>query len=456
MKIIGKAECTASQMARYLLKVNPSAQAWALKYAQLYLEEGEAEGVRGDGAWIQACKETHYFLFDMGTAVTFDQNNFCGLGVTKKGMKGASFDTPRLGIRAHIQHLKGYGSAMPLVNPCIDPRYGLISPKGKAPTFEELTGKWSVPGYDTTKASSLADAMAKGIGYGFDIVRGVEAMKKTIEEVNDMGKLVAIDCGHGSNTAGKRTPDGYREHWINVNTAKYCETYLNANGVSTLRVGWNDENPMDDTDVALTTRQKQIKAADCTVAVSMHANAAGGSTWSDAAGVEVLIHNNTAYQADSRTLANAILAELVKGTAQKNRGVKTQALAMCNCKAMGVQAAALCEIGFMTNKLEAALMKTDNFCKEQGEDIARGILTYLGIATTIISVKPPTVGRTCPFLVLLKEDLNIRQTPNGTIVKKNGAKKGIKYTIVEASGNWGKLKSGAGWISINPKYVQFV
>lgn len=29
-------------------------------------------------------------------------------------------------------------------------------------------------------------------------------------------KMIAIDAGHGSNTAGKRTPDGYREHWINV------------------------------------------------------------------------------------------------------------------------------------------------------------------------------------------------------------------------------------------------
>ena len=63
--------------------------------------------------------------------------------------------------------------------------------------------------------------------------------------------------------------------------------------------------------------------------------------------------------------------------------------------------------------------------------------------------------RTCPFIVLLKEDLNIRQTPNGTISKKNGAKKGIKYTIVDTSGNWGRLKSGAGWISINDKYVTF-
>lgn len=177
MNIIGKSEVTAKQMAAYLIDKNPNAKSWAEEYAKLYLEEGEAEGVRGDGAWIQSCKETGNFEFIGGTAVTFDQNNFCGLGVTKKGMKGHSFATPRLGIRAQIQHLKGYATAEPLNNLCVDPRYGYISPKGKAPRFEDLAGKWAVPGYNTKLASSLEDAMNKGIGYGFDIIAGIQKMK---------------------------------------------------------------------------------------------------------------------------------------------------------------------------------------------------------------------------------------------------------------------------------------
>lgn len=59
-------------------------------------------------------------------------------------------------------------------------------------------------------------------------------------------------------------------------------------------------------------------------------------------------------------------------------------------------------------------------------------------------------------LVKLLCDMNIRKTPNGTIVQKNGAKKGITYTIVETSGTWGRLKSGAGWINISDKYVKKV
>ena len=52
------------------------------------------------------------------------------------------------------------------------------------------------------------------------------------------------------------------------------------------------------------------------------------------------------------------------------------------------------------------------------------------------------------------DELNIRSGP-GVKYKKVGCitDKGV-YTIVEQSGNWGKLKSGAGWISL--KYVKGV
>ena len=60
------------------------------------------------------------------------------------------------------------------------------------------------------------------------------------------------------------------------------------------------------------------------------------------------------------------------------------------------------------------------------------------------------------FQIKLLEDLNIRKTPNGTIVQINGAKKGVIYTIVEIQGSWGRLKSGAGWISVSDKYVKRV
>ena len=60
------------------------------------------------------------------------------------------------------------------------------------------------------------------------------------------------------------------------------------------------------------------------------------------------------------------------------------------------------------------------------------------------------------YQVKLLDNLNIRKSPNGTIVQVDGAKKGFIYTIVETQGDWGRLKSGAGWISVSDKYVKRV
>lgn len=383
MNIIGKSECTAEQMAQYLIERNPNAKSWALEYAKLYLEEGEAEGVRGDGAWIQSCKETGNFKFTGGTAVTFDQNNFCGLGVTKKGMKGHSFDTPRLGIRAQIQHLKGYATSTPLKNSCVDPRYKYINPKGKAPRFEDLAGKWAVPGYDTSKASSLQDAMNKGIGYGFDIIAGINTMKKiniNNNGGNTMKYKVAIDAGHGSSTAGKRTPDGYREHWTNVKCANYFDIAMKRCGFNTIKIGWNDTNSKDDSDVSLSTRQSQIKNAKCDISVSWHANAFGdGKSYNAAQGIETLIHSNLTKAKNSKELATKVQNHLIKGTKQKNRGVKSANLAMCNCVTMGTKASILIETAFMTNEYESKLIQSDTFCLECAEEAAQGVCEYFGV-----------------------------------------------------------------------------
>lgn len=450
MNIIGKSECTASQMAQYLISKNPNAKSWALEYAQIYLEEGETEGVRGDGAWIQSCKETGNFKFEGGTAVTFDQNNFCGLGVTRKGLKGHSFETPRLGVRAQIQHLKGYATTTPLVNPCIDPRYKYVT-KGCAPRFEDLAGKWAVPGYNTKLASSLEDAMNNGIGYGFDIIAGIEQMKKivvndsivkddnTTNTKNEGNKTykIAVGAGHGSSTAGKRTPDNYLEHWINVDVADFLEDELLRCGFEVVKIAWDDADATDDPDVPLATRQAQVKSAKCDVSVSCHANAHGnGKVYTSGQGVETLIHNNTAYVGDSRSLAEKVQSYLIKGTAQKNRGVKTQSLAMCNCIAMGTKASILVEIGFMTNEYESALMKTQAFCLECAQEIAQGICEYFGVDYVKGSlVIPDTNTNTNNSSTTTPSTATTYTVVRGDTLSKIGSKVGIAWqTIAELNG----------------------
>lgn len=135
-KITGKSVATAEQMAAYLISKNPASAPYALEHAQIYLEEGAVENIRADGAWAQRCLETGNDTF-AGSAVTFDQYNFCGHGVTQNGMRGTIFPDLRTGIRAQIQHLKAYASTQKLKQDCVDERFKYVK-RGTSPYFEWL------------------------------------------------------------------------------------------------------------------------------------------------------------------------------------------------------------------------------------------------------------------------------------------------------------------------------
>ena len=120
--------------------------------AQFFLEEGEAEGVRGDVAFAQSLHETGFFKY--GGIVLPTQNNYAGIGALNGNAKGqaATFPDPRTGVRAQIQHLKAYASTEALAKECVDPRFSLVA-RGSAPYVEWLgaadnpSGKgWAVPG----------------------------------------------------------------------------------------------------------------------------------------------------------------------------------------------------------------------------------------------------------------------------------------------------------------------
>lgn len=136
LKIMGQAAATVTQMQTYIKKVNPKVSDSVIKMIPLYISEGTIEGVRGDIAFAQSCLETGNFTFS-GSAVTLDQNNFCGMGVTRNGVKGNSFKTPQIGIRAQIQHLQAYGSIGRPKQTVVDPRYTYVT-RGCAEYVEYL------------------------------------------------------------------------------------------------------------------------------------------------------------------------------------------------------------------------------------------------------------------------------------------------------------------------------
>lgn len=139
--ILGPTEVSAERMWEFVSSVNP---AFTREIAEAFYTVGRRYGIRGDVALCQAVLETGWFRFSGGTAVTPDQHNYCGLGVTQLGMKGHKFKSVEEGVTAHIQHLYAYATRKPLPKgeKMIDPRFGLV-PRGVASSWTDLNRRWA-------------------------------------------------------------------------------------------------------------------------------------------------------------------------------------------------------------------------------------------------------------------------------------------------------------------------
>jgi glucan-binding YG repeat protein len=142
-------------------------------FANLVLEEARVEGVRPDLVFAQIMLETGWLQF--GGAVKVEQYNFSGLGAIDSNPSGNSawFPDVRTGLRAQVQHLKAYATAadVPLVNPCVDPRFDLVK-RGCAPVVEWLGQKENPKGY----------GWATSAGYGQRLVNLMNELKAASAE----------------------------------------------------------------------------------------------------------------------------------------------------------------------------------------------------------------------------------------------------------------------------------
>ena len=167
--IMGTSSVTALQLSNFYKAMNKKYPSYYSQndkeaktiedFCKIYVEECKKEDVRVEVAFAQAMVETGYLSF--GGDVDISQYNFAGMGATGNGVKGNSFSTVRLGIRAQVQHLKCYASTDKLNGDRVDPRWGEWL-RGKAPYVEWL----SIPNnpYGTGWAGSATYAeVIKGI-----------------------------------------------------------------------------------------------------------------------------------------------------------------------------------------------------------------------------------------------------------------------------------------------------
>lgn len=139
-QIMGQGQISDVQMMVFLKSHYADGLTRFPELPKLYREEASIERVNSDIAFAQMCVETEFLRFSK--TVKPEQNNFAGLGAIQSGLEGASFSTPRIGVRAQIQHLKAYASSEPLVQAIVDPRFHTIR-RGIAPSLQQLNGRWT-------------------------------------------------------------------------------------------------------------------------------------------------------------------------------------------------------------------------------------------------------------------------------------------------------------------------
>ncbi len=139
--IKGKMEATVEQMCRFVQQHNSS---FDCRIARAFYKVGKKYGLRGDIAFCQSIIETGWFRFEGGTAVTAGQHNYCGLGVTGRGMKGCLLQSIDQCVTALTHHQYAYSckNDLPRREKTIDPRFKYVR-RGAAATWEELGGTWA-------------------------------------------------------------------------------------------------------------------------------------------------------------------------------------------------------------------------------------------------------------------------------------------------------------------------
>lgn len=181
-------------------------------FCEILYEEAVDEGVRPEIVFVQAMLETGWLQF--GGQVNAEQCNFCGLGAldgqtSGSADYGAAYGEQgvRMGLRGQVQHLRAYAdenaSEGSLNHACVDPRFDLVSPKGKATTVCGLSGTWaSSKSYGNNLSRLMSDLLDDGkasVSVSLDGVSGLAANGKVAVYVDGKAATMSVDAqGRGA------------------------------------------------------------------------------------------------------------------------------------------------------------------------------------------------------------------------------------------------------------------
>lgn len=179
--------------------------------------------------------------------------------------------------------------------------------------------------------------------------------------------IVVIDPGHGGADWG--ATDGNKEKDAVLAIGQQLTKILELHGVNAILTRNGDYF------IGLDRRVEIAKEANANLFVSIHANY---YDCPEAMGVETY-----SYGSGSK-LADVIQQSIVKQLAVVDRGTKTARFLVLR---KSVIPAVLVETGFISNKLESAMLATPEYRNRMADAIGRGILQYLGIEYKLVPGK---------------------------------------------------------------------
>lgn len=322
-----------------------------------------------------------------------------------------------------------------------------------------------------------------------------------------MTKTLVLDAGHGLKTAGKRTMDGkygvVNEWTINDKVLRLVQSNLGNYDVTIYRT----DDPTGASDISLDERVRRCNSYNPHLFVSIHHNAGGGT------GTEVYWHIKGT--AEDKKVASILAPKLASKCGMRNRGVKQKGLGVLVCKSTAILVEGgfmdtksdyeyICsdegQRAYAESVTEAIVeylglkkvsnnnstsntstsfkvgdkvkVKTTATHYATGQSIANFVkgstyevtkvdgnkLLLSDITSWVWEYDVEKQGSTSSnteFMVrILCDELNIRQSASFDSKIVGTVKKGEAFTVVEEKNGLYKLKSGAGWISAGPSYVQ--
>ena len=189
--------------------------------------------------------------------------------------------------------------------------------------------------------------------------------------------LLALDAGHGRNTAGKRIPASLdplqtREWVLNDRVCRYLQAKAKEyEGFSILRV----DDVTGDEDVAMVERCRTANVAQANLYLSIHHNAFQGVAW-DGGGVVAFCARGDQKSSPWRdALYDAVI------DAGSLRGNRSEPKAEMNFDVLvnTTMNAVLIECGFMDSRVDVPIILSEGYAKAIGEAMAYCIAARAGL-----------------------------------------------------------------------------